>query len=209
MDKVEELYNKKAIECMIKRAKKGEISPFIIGAWNDCTTRLPGMDLKEFAAYNSNYSPSKEGIGEKAQLELLKADHYPLIEGLPKNGKNRLSLQEANKVISIIRGKKTNISGTKSFDAISEDALKVILFVLKTVDIGKWSESIGGGHQKNVCDEIERLISVIGIDALSYNGKPVEIKVLIDGRSSAPIIAICKKLIKSGSIITIGSVVSL
>lgn len=182
-----------AIDEFVKKASEGMISEYSKNAYSVCKPYLGTLSLEEFAARTSNYNPNKAGIGEKSQLEFLESK-FPSIKKLPSHGKDSYALFKlANGRYTIIKGEKTNLGGVKSFDAIADLPNEVIFFILKTVDIGPFSDSTGGGHQTNVQDEITNIISHARQQKLTLDKKPVKIYVVVDGRSASNIIAAARK----------------
>lgn len=191
MATVSEIYNEKAIEIFVGAANKKKISSYVQRAFEKCKAKLGDMTLEEFAAYTSGIIPNRSGIGEKSQFEVLEKK-IPGLECLRNSGKEAVRFSKKNDRIVIVKGEKSTLGTIKSFDAIQETDNEVIFHIWKTVDIGDFSDSIGGGHQDNVRNELETLISFAKGHRLTYNGKRVSFAVLIDGRSSLSIIEHCK-----------------
>lgn len=198
---IENEYNQLAIQAMINKANERKISNYIMNFYNSCKDKLNGMSLEEFAAYTSNYNVNKSNIGEKCQITYLRKNKFPSIKPLPNKGKDSISLQLDFDDSIFINNGKTNLVGIKSFDAIADNKL----FILKCIDFGEFSESIGGGHQDNVKNEIKNIINIIGDQKLYFNNNEMEILILINGRLSQNIIDDGKKLIMTNSSITINS----
>lgn len=191
---VSALYTQYTIEEFVKRAMEGEVSDYIKNAYDLCKPQLGTLSLQEFAAKVSNWNPNKSGIGEKCQLQWLHDNKFPTIQKLASHGKGTVSLyREPNGKYTIIQGKKTNLAGVKSFDAIAITPTEVGLFLLKTVDIGPLTDSTGGGHQNNVQDEIVNLITHVRNQKIFIDGKLVKIYIIIDGRSADRIIQAARK----------------
>lgn len=194
MSKVEDLYNNLAIEKTLEKIAEGSISDFTTRLYDEC--KIGDMSLEKFAALTANWNPGKCGLGQKAQLLFLGQDKYPNIVGLSNAGKKAIHLYEDNKgSLKIGVGKSTNIEGIKSFDAADYDTNKTTFFILKTVDIGKFSDNEGGGHQDNVLIEIKTFIKKAAGNELSFNNKSVDVVILVDGRSSKKIITRCQEIL--------------
>lgn len=186
---VEELYVEAAIVEFVKKAQEGVVSDYIKNAYMMCKSQLGNMTLQEFAAFVANYNPNKSGIGERSQINWLRTNKFPSLEKLSNRGKEALSLfRQSNGKLDVVKGKKSNLNGVKSFDAYELTQKVVNLFLLKTVDIGPLSDSVGGGHQTNVQDEVVNFINHIRQQKLSFAGKDVKVYIVIDGRSADTII---------------------
>jgi len=197
---LESLYHIEAVKCFVAKANKKEISPYLKRAYaaSKETFEQSGnnISLEEFAAYNANSNPNKSGIGEKCQILFLSQDKYVGIKALPNNGNSCIKICTEKGKIVLKQGKeKSSLQGIKSFDAIHENEEEITLFVLKTTDLGIFSDSIGGGHQDNVRIELLNLINALKGILLSFNGKNVQVAIIIDGRYAASIIEACKKFI--------------
>ena len=194
-ESVLEIYNRLAIESFINKAFKKEISENIKNIYDKCKDHLNELSLQDFAAYISNYNPNKAGIGEESQIKWLEANKFQTIKQLPNHGKNSFSLYYEINGSLTIKNTKSNLTGIKSFDAIAfiPNKNEVAFFILKTVDIGLFSNNIGGGHQKNVQDEIISLIEVIRNQNILFDNKLVKFYIIIDGRSADKIIKNAQK----------------
>jgi hypothetical protein len=174
---VEELYMTMAIDELVKRAQDGSVSEYTKNAYTLCQSLLDGISLETFAARTSNYNPNKSGIGEKSQIQWLKENKFPTIEKLPSHGKESMSVSvSSNGKYSIFMGKKSNLTGVKSFDAIEVLPQLISLFVFKTVDMGLLSDSTHLRQQK-----------------FSFNGRDVKVYIIVDGRSAPGIISVAQK----------------
>ena len=160
------------------------------------------MSLTEFAAYTANFNPGKTGIGQKAQMQHLQEGNYPKIKALPSGGKNSVKLMKTGNTVFIVEcAGRSNIRGIKSFDAY--DSSSNTLFMLKTLDIGIFSDNVGGGHQDNVRSEVETIIATTNGKVLSYKGKNVNISILINGRSADNLVKHCQSLLSVSTNIVI------
>ena len=203
---VEALYNNLAKSKIVEHVSRRVISEYTRRQYEACKDCIGDMTLSDFAAFSCNTNPNKSGIGQAAQIDILSQKKFPNIKGLPNHGKQSIKLTSVNGTLTVKEcAGKSNLGGIKTFDAIVEEKNENILFVLKTVDLGVFSENEGGGHQDNVQDELARLISVIGSNKLVFKGKPVRVFILVDGRSSDEIVAYCRNIMVSGSIITMGN----
>lgn len=215
MCEVEKIYNKLAIAAAIEKVKQKKISEytqkFFTRCKDECPSDMANVSLEEFACSTANWNPGKCNIGEQAQCYYMAKNKFPKICPLAKKPSKKVSeksplylSQDAGGSLSVTHSK-SNIDGVKSFDAISEDDKCVNLFIFKTVDIGEFSVSEGGGHQDNVRDELKRFISVAKDATLTFNSKPVQILIVVDGRSSKTIIEQCKEALGNSSLIKIGN----
>jgi hypothetical protein len=185
---VERLYHSEERKLFIERAKQATISDYTKTAYADCKSALGNMSLETFAARTANFNPGKAGIGQQVQMDYLRKNKFHKIEALSPSGQSAIFLYDNAGVLALREGIKSNINGVKSFDAIEETAKTIRLFVLKTVDVSSYSDNIGGGHQKNVEIELTTMIEAIGSNSLSFKKKPVEIYILLDGKSASPMI---------------------
>ena len=182
---VEQVYDGLAVDALVAKVEAGQISEYVRSQYNACRGRLPNnIGLTDFAAKTSNWNPNKGGIGQKAQLHVLRRyDRH--ITKTKERGEGSIKLSKSNDgTTQIIQsGLPSTIKGVKNFDAIREYDDVIRLFVLKTIDIGTFSVSQGGGHQDNVAAEIDILAEHTRGKRFVFNGKRVEIVVLVDGRS--------------------------
>lgn len=202
---VEEVYMEMATQEFAKKANDEIIADYVKNAYAASKHLLfrKDMSIQEFAAYTSNWNPNKSGIGEKAQLEVLRKK-FPNIEKLPSHGKNSISLTGLpGGQYGIVRGRKSNLAGVKSFDMMDSDQKEVRFFVAKTIDIGFLTDSTGGGHQTNVLDELINFLSFATCQKLSFAGKSVKIYLAVDGRSADAVIAAGRKLTQGCAYIVI------
>jgi len=195
---VEDIYNKLAIEKTIEKVKESNISPYTRKLYEECKSQLPGITFEDFAARISNWNPGKTLIGEKAQLSYLTQNKYPKIKKLAPSGKHCISLHKIPNNFLIKNGK-SNIDGIKSFDAINDDGGKITFFILKTVDIGMFSDNMGGGNQDNVSNELAFIIDKLCNNDFIFNNKPVDITIVINGRSSKEIMTACQKIVSNNT----------
>jgi len=205
VSKIEEIYDRLATELFVKKANEKLISPYIRKAFIKCQSYLdPNITFEQFAAWTANFFPGRAGIGEESQIEFLKTK-FPSIKKLPVRGKKSLKLFRGTDGGLFIKrsATKSNINGIKSFDAISISDNKIYIFMLKTIDIGSFSESVGGGQQDNAENEIINILDVIGASSFSFEDKNVEIIIGIDGRSAGNKIAYLKEKFPNLSNVTI------
>lgn len=202
MSKVESLYEKLACEAVLSRKGCG-ISNYTKNYYEKCRDLYPDQmndwSLEQFTCDIANFNPGKCNIGEKAQISIIQ-EKNPSFKKLSVRGKYSLSLQKENAEL-VINNKKTNISGIKSFDGI--DPENRILYVLKTQDIGGFSDNEGGGHQDNVFTEIQRILLTVGNTTLTINGYPYKLFIIIDGRSAVKIIQNLQPFIQNSEMITV------
>lgn len=213
MSKVEELYNKKARKLALEKVKEGKISNKVVLEYQDLCAHHPDemkdISLERFAALLANWNAGKYGIGEDSQLEVLK-EKYPNLEELankPDEVKRRyLSLHKfEDDSLGIFEGKKSNITGVKSFDAYENRKF----FILKTRDIGMYSDNTGGGHQDNVQAELLILINELKNQDVYFRGEKATFFIGIDGRKSEKLINICREAASGCSNIIIDNVENL
>ncbi len=174
MRSVENIYDALAIEAALKKVKEGTISPYTKNFFTACKHAEPvetkDLSLEAFANGTSNWNPGKCGIGEKAQILYCKENKFPLIETLSTLGDASISFcKDTDGTLYLSQGSESNITNVKSFDAynpiITNNAIE--LFMCKTVDIGTFSTSTGGGHQKSVKSEVFSLIETVLSNRLS------------------------------------------
>ena len=213
MSTIENIFDDLAIKVLSDKANKRQISECAKEHYARCKPNIGNMGIEQFVAFTATPSAGRSGIGEEAQILMLKRK-YPKIIALPKKGKDAIRLwknkdgslfamNEANaqKYRNTIDSSLFNVECVKSFDALKRDKPKSKLFVLKTTDIGSASKSTGGGHQKNVKNELITIIDYIDNNNVSFYGKKVDIIIIVDGRSDDNILASCKTHIKSDCII--------
>jgi hypothetical protein len=178
-------YRKFHIEAVVRKVSTREISPYIIAEYDACRVHLPDdIDLVHFAAYHCNFNTNKCSPGEKAQLSALMA-FDPQITKLPARGEGSIKLTKVGDTTRVVRSsEKSTIRGIKSFDAMREYEHMLRLFILKTIDLNPFTTNEGGGHQDNVQAEIGLMADAVRGKRLTFNGKPVQIVVVIDGRSN-------------------------
>lgn len=199
--KCETTYNKMLCDEMRIKANRKTISTRLKLIYDDCKDLLPGMSLAEFSAFTDSAKAHIRNLGERAQMKVLQRK-IPNVKKLPNNGFNSIKLHKNGNAISIKKSNEnSNIPGVKSFDAIwdNKDENKIYLIVMKTIDLGKYSKSIGGGHQKNVETEILNLISLVNNKNIRFENKNVEFIFLIDGRSAKQLNDKCQTLVGNNS----------
>lgn len=212
MSIVEEKYNELAILAAIKKVEAGQISEYTVSFYEACKKYKPNFDehctLEQFAARTANWRPGQAGIGEDAQIEAIKIVH-PDFKGLNNSDKGSIFLYNDNGQMIVRKHSKkiskTNIKGTKTFNGMNTLKDIIELYFLKTIDIGKFSKSTGGGHQNNVRDEIIKLLENIVNKSFTFDNKPVHFVIMIDGRSAPDYIKDCKPLIHPNDNIRIGT----
>lgn len=208
MATVEELFDQKACDKALEKVISGIISDythnFYLAVRSAHPEKMKDVSPEKFAALTANWTPGKCGIGEESQIEVLRAGRFPNIEKLAPSGKASIKLHKSNDgTLSIREGKgKPNVTGVKNFDAIDEGR-EIIFFLLKTIDIGSFSDNEGGGNQDNVLNEIEIFILTTKNKTLNFRGKEVKFVIVVDGRSADKIIAHCQILLQNVSNITI------
>lgn len=186
MKTVVETVDELVIQSFIKKIKNGEISEYTKKLFEKASESYPEIKkigIVNCAAFTSNWNAGKCSLGQKAQLQVLKKD-FPSIKALPSRGKNCVRLgQDLNSVnLSLIIGSDKTLPGIKSLDAQSQEDNKIQFFMLKTTDIGSFSDSKGGGHQGNVFSELELFCKTVLNNNIQYKGKDVEFYVIISGR---------------------------
>lgn len=208
MDKIEDICEKLACEAAIFKVKNSGISDYTNNLYMACQRHIPedmvGISLEKFACYTTNWNAFKCGIGEKAQLQLLK-EKFNSIKKLPNRGKDAISLYRDTDNSIIIKKSKSNIVGIKTFDAFYECDEDITFCILKSVDLSTFSNSKGGGHQDNVRNEIIQTIKLVNDKKFSYKNKSVKIRIFISGKGADAIILHCKKILHNSIYLTIDS----
>jgi hypothetical protein len=200
MSSLDQIYESRCIELMAEKANQRIISDYIHNCYASCKHLLGNMSIEEFAAYYGGSNPNKSRAGEKSQIEYLKLTKYPNILKLSDRGKNSITLYNEFGSIVFRKGIKSNLPGIKTFDARSNNDY----FFLKATDLGSFTDSVGGGHQTNVKDEVVAFITqAVKLNPV-YENKQVKIKIVIDGRYADKIISHCKPLLQNSPSITIG-----
>jgi hypothetical protein len=207
MNKVETKYDELAVKAAIAKATIGKISPYITKMYDMAKDQID-ITLEQFAARLANWNAGKEGIGQKAQATAILSVR-PTFAMLKNAGKGSVFLYDTGNDIVIRKYSnecvKTNIVGTKTFDGKDEDNEWLTLYILKTIDIGSFSDNKGGGHQDNVETEIKTILKNIASRSFTFNDKTVKFVVMIDGRSAKNIIDNCISMIGSSDNIRIGT----
>jgi hypothetical protein len=214
MSKIDKIYDELAIKKLTTKANRRKISKYAKRAYEACKPYLDdNMSIEQFIAFTASPSPGKSGIGEEAQFLLLKernvfTDTIKLANSRSRSVRlykdhvgNILCMSQRIAKIKMATNKNIHLlDKIKSLDGIAIQGLPKFL-VLKTVDVGTFSDSEGGGQQTNVEKELLALIECIGNNNVLYYGKKIEIYILVDGRSSDNILASCKDKNKNPSII--------
>jgi hypothetical protein len=204
MSEVEDLYNELALKAALQKIKNGVISDYTISLYNNLKRVFPdemkNISLEGVACFTANWNPGKCNIGEKSQIETLQKK-YPTFKKLSSSGKNSITLYRNGETLTAIKGiGKSNIIGIRTFDAVKEDAL----YSLKTVDIGQFSDNVGGGGQDKIQTELDTLIDTVKGKKLLFQNKEMKLIIAVDGRSADNIIANCQKIIGNSPNIIIG-----
>lgn len=176
MSDVENIYTKLALAQAVENCKKREISAYYknmyVMARNAFPDEMKDVSLEQFAHGNMGYVPGRHGFGQQAQMVYLKQNKIPTLEPLSANGCASISLRkEADGTLYLSQGKETNITNVKSWDAYDTKRTnnRVHLFMMKTVDLGPFTDSRDGGHQENVFSEICTMIELVRDNALSQD----------------------------------------
>ena len=189
-----------------KKSKRGLYLTLYPKTWAACKAKGGYLGtLADFAIATSNWKPGQKGIGEQAQIALLK-EQYPTIKVLGKRGPKMASIVDNDGSLILVKGEKSNIHGMKSLDAIDESDEMITVFFLKTIDIGSFSDNKGGGHQTNVQTEVEAFIKTVAGKSITHDNKPVEVVMKIDGRLAPDIITRGQRLIGEAIGISISSI---
>jgi hypothetical protein len=184
---VEEDYNQRALQAYHDRVESPKRSEHLELVFTDYRNAFPTYkgSIQDFAYATWGFNPGKCGIGEKCQLFWIKINRYSDVKKLPTSkGKAAFLEKDAHDNLQVGHVKNNGIKGVKCLDAFSSDAKTYI--VLKTIDIGPWSDNKGGGSQDNVYMELEALIR--GTSRLHLFGEGAKLLVMIDGRGATPCI---------------------